>query len=59
MKYNYQQIFDGILKQVSTEQILRLPDGANIPNNPDNTDWQQYQAWLAEGNQPLPPEGDE
>lgn len=25
-----------------------------IPNNPSNTDWQQYQEWLADGNEPLP-----
>ena len=25
-----------------------------IPFDPDNTDYQQYLAWLAEGNVPLP-----
>ena len=25
-----------------------------IPINSDNTDYQQYLAWLAEGNEPLP-----
>lgn len=56
MEYNYQQILnpDG---SVSTTIIKRLPDNTCIPNDPENTDWQQYQVWLSEGNQPLPPAG--
>ncbi len=34
--------------------VLRLSDNANIPTNPDNTDYQQYLKWVAEGNDPLP-----
>jgi hypothetical protein len=56
MEYNYQQIIDGFTGQISTQYILRLPDQACIPNDPDNTDWQAYQVWLAEGNTPLPPD---
>ena len=26
----------------------------SIPFDPDNTDYQEYLAWLAEGNEPLP-----
>lgn len=36
--------------------VVRLEDGAVIPMNPDNTDYQAYLAWCAEGNTPLPAE---
>jgi hypothetical protein len=34
--------------------VKRIADGAYIPFAPDNTDYQAYLKWLAEGNQPLP-----
>jgi hypothetical protein len=34
--------------------VQRLLDGAFIPFAPDNTDYQAYLKWLAEGNTPLP-----
>jgi hypothetical protein len=34
--------------------IERLSDGAFIPFDPDNTDYQKYLKWLEEGNTPQP-----
>lgn len=34
-------------------------DGASIPFDPDNVDFQQYQLWLSEGNIPDEPDADE
>jgi hypothetical protein len=34
--------------------VQRLSDGAFIPFNPENTDYQAYLKWVAEGNTPLP-----
>lgn len=36
--------------------VIRTEDNAFIPFDPDNTDYQAYLKWLAEGNTPLPAE---
>lgn len=38
------------------ETIKRLSDNAFIPQDPANTDYQQYLLWLEEGNEPLLPD---
>lgn len=48
----YKQIsFNG-----SVFAVVRIFDGACIPFDPANTDYQSYLKWLEEGNQPLPAE---
>jgi hypothetical protein len=37
-----------------SNNILRLPDNAYIPFDPDNTDYQAFLRWCDEGNTPLP-----
>ncbi len=34
--------------------VMRTADGAFVPDDPSNGDWQIYQTWLAAGNTPDP-----
>jgi hypothetical protein len=36
------------------DYVKRLSDNAFIPLSDDNTDYQEYLKWVAEGNTPLP-----
>jgi hypothetical protein len=42
-------------KLTFSENIIeRLSDNTFIPTDLANTDYQEYQKWVAEGNEPLP-----
>ena len=49
----YKLIYDKLLQKTSNI-IIRLSDGANIPFDPANTDYQAYLKWVEAGNTPEP-----
>ena len=39
---------------IEQSSVRRLQDGAIVPFNEELSDYHDYLAWLAEGNEPLP-----
>ena len=50
MAYTYKKLIDFFTKKESTNEILRKEDNAVIPIDDANIDYQEYLAWVAEGN---------
>jgi len=40
------------MKYKLTDHGIQRDDGALIPDDNDNIDWQEYQSWLSKGNKP-------
>ena len=49
----YKECFD-LINNRKASCVIRTSDGACIPFDPANTDYQQYLKFLEEGGQPLP-----
>jgi len=47
-KVNYNGVFDSILKTDDSNSSIYL----SIPPDPENIDYQDYLAWVADGNTP-------
>ena len=50
----YQLLKKDPLSQIVPSYVRRLSDGAFVPMDEGNTDYQAYLKWVAEGNTPLP-----
>jgi hypothetical protein len=54
----YSEVIDPTTGELAAV-IRRDEDGAFVPFDPDNIDYQEFLAWLAEGNEPAPYQPDQ
>ena len=54
--YNMYKLQRPMFEGTPSRGVIRLEDGAAIPFDPANTDYQAYLKWVEEGNTPLPAE---
>jgi hypothetical protein len=54
----YKLIETTTLSGQEIRNIKRIADNSYIPFDPANTDYQEYLKWVAEGNTPLPADGE-
>ena len=50
MSYTYKQLKNDLTGELDSKIILRKEDNAFIPFDEANRDYQEYLAWVAEGN---------
>jgi hypothetical protein len=56
----YKFLPNNTLTNEPAQSIIKINDNGSethIPFDPDNTDYQEYLKWVAEGNTPQPAEG--
>jgi hypothetical protein len=52
--YRLVQYYGKNNEPIETSCVIRTTDGACIPFDPANTDYQAFLLWKSEGNEPLP-----